>query len=143
MKVDTKSLMVLKKVIKDKLGVDAEITKDEMARYDLFFSYKGKEWIGESKVRRFGYSQYKDTMINEDKYNFLIKNNAMLFVFFYDGLYVCQDIAKAFKYKKEIYCKNKTDFSGGYNTWSTKVYLDLDKFKKLDIEPAMIEWIYM
>lgn len=43
MKVDVKSLLVLKKVIKDKLGVDAEITKDEMARYDLFFNYKGKE----------------------------------------------------------------------------------------------------
>lgn len=143
MKVDAKSLMVLKKVIKDLLNVDAEITKDDMAQYDLFFSYKGKDWIGESKVRRFGYEQYKDTMIDKCKYDFLIKSNAMLFVFFYDGLYVCQDISKAYKYEKEIYCKSKTDFEGGRFRWSTKVYLDLSKFKKLDIEPAMIEWIYM
>ena len=31
---------------------------------------------------------------------------------------------------------------GGKYCWSTKVYLDLSKFKKIDIEDSMLEWIY-
>ena len=52
-------------------------------------------------------------MINKGKYEYLIKSNAMLCIFFYDGLYICQDIKSAYKYEKEIYSKSTTDFAGG------------------------------
>lgn len=142
MRVDTKSMIVLKKIFKDTLNVDITITEDEMSKNDFYFTWKGNEWIGESKVRRFNKDKYPETLINKDKYQFLIKNNSMLCIFFYDGLYVCQDIKKAYKYEKDVYCKDKTDFDGGKYCWSTKVYLDLSKFKKIDIEDSMLEWIY-
>jgi hypothetical protein len=38
MRVDTKSMIVLKKIFKDTLNVDITITEDEMSRNDFYFT---------------------------------------------------------------------------------------------------------
>ena len=126
MKIDNENIQQVITVLKE-WGFTAQPTKDQFCRYDLDAQYKSLNLKVECKRRRFASDKYQTTLINKDKYDWLVENKGWLVVTFDDRMILFKDLKQAFVTYSEKFGAVTTDFSNKTQMWSVKAELNINK----------------
>lgn len=129
---DDQNKNFIKQQFKNRFKINLNYYEDQYSQADGWFSWNGVKYNVELKERRFISTKYKTTIINKEKYNYLLANNGILVITFDDCFYIFKNLKQAFVKDTQIYCRTTTDFSRGSYKWSTKTELDLSKGLKYD-----------
>ena len=132
-KTDTKSLKQLQNEFKDKFNIDLQIMEDIFSRVDAWFTWNDKKYQVEVKRRRFDSDKYPTAIIDESKYDALVKRKAFLVCMYDDKWGICKNLESAYLKTTPVYCNKTTDWASD-RQWSNKVELDLTKFRWYEYE---------
>lgn len=126
MHIDLENLKEVCKVLQG-WGFTTKIVADEYCRYDIDATYKDQQIKIECKRRRFNQNKYNTTLINKEKYQYLVVNKGWLIITFDDAMICFKNVKDALVKFSNKYCSKTTDFKNQEKIWSIKAELDMTK----------------